>query len=481
MLRSLRNRRRRRALAAASTLLVLALVSVPARRACALIRGGEGNAPVGDPGWPRGAAVIFNNAARVAWWEGPPFGGGQWVAEFRGDARTLSAVLAEFAKLDVKNKRVTVHDGVGHSFWLNPNREPAKEAGARIDWSFMVWQPAKWEALGRLSADLNPTDPRDAGKGPPSHLEVYAGGNVRWPDVKVPEGLDVTDERLEAHGFTAADRTVLEGTVTDLASRQPVAARVRLERIEPQAKGGYRYTLAAEARADGQGRWVLKQAPAGWVRVVVEADGYVPRVVGYAQLDGQPGWQSYDAGLARASAVAGRVTDDDGRPLAGVEVRLQNVAPEAGGRYESPAEYVCKTDAEGRFRTGAVPAGRATVWVHKPGYCRPGLGLDIKTPAEDVALAMGKSARVRVTVHFAGGVRPEGYFVRLTPEGGEAVGKWSGSSTIDAEDRATFADVPPGRYVVQGQPNPSSADERTRPLAVELKGGQDVEVTLPAR
>lgn len=200
----------------------------------------------------------------MAYWEGPPFGGGQWHAECRGDARALNAVLAEFARLDVKTKRVVIHDGVGRSFWLNPNREPAKQAAARIDWVFMVWRPASWERLRQLPGDLNPIDSRETDKGPPVQIDVYTGGNLRWSDVTVPDGLQITDERLEAHGFTQADGNVLEGRALDLASRQPVAARMRLQRIDTQSKGGYQYTAVAEAAADEQGRWVLKHAPAGW-------------------------------------------------------------------------------------------------------------------------------------------------------------------------------------------------------------------------
>ena len=43
----------------------------------------------------------------------------------------------------------------------------------------------------------------------------------------VPEGIEVIDQRLVAHGFTAEDGVVLEGKVTDLATRQPIAATVQ--------------------------------------------------------------------------------------------------------------------------------------------------------------------------------------------------------------------------------------------------------------
>ena len=49
----------------------------------------------------------------------------------KGDTKTFNAVLADFAKLDVKNKRIVVHDGEGKSFWLNPNRRGEKADAAK--------------------------------------------------------------------------------------------------------------------------------------------------------------------------------------------------------------------------------------------------------------------------------------------------------------------------------------------------------------
>src|SRR5215468_1049816 len=102
------HRRSRLTVAAATGLLAATILAVPFRSASALITGGEGNKPIADPGWPKGAAVIFNHPARVAWWEGPPFGGGQWHAECRGDVKSLNAILTGLARMDGKNKRVFV-------------------------------------------------------------------------------------------------------------------------------------------------------------------------------------------------------------------------------------------------------------------------------------------------------------------------------------------------------------------------------------
>ena len=460
-------------------LLAAVLIAVPSQEALALIVGGEGNKPIMDPGWPKGAAGIFNTPARIAWWEGPPFGGGNWHAECRGDAKAFSAILADFAKLDVKSKRVIVHDGVGNSFWLNPNSQAENREAARMDWSFSVWVPANWDRLRKLPPDLQRIDPKDAENGPPAQIDVHTGGNIKWADVVVPKGITVVDNRLEAHGFTTADGVVLEGKVIDLATKKPIAAKARLERIEPQ-KGGYRYTKITEVTADAEGRWVMKKTPTEWLRVVIDAEGYVPRVAGHAKFEGQPRWQEYSTGLARPAVVAGRVVDDAGKPLAEVEVRFGDVTS-AGARYESPAEPTLKTDKDGSFRTEQLPVGKAAIWLHKPGYIRPGLGLAITTPKKDVELKMTKSARVEVVVDFAGKERPKGYIVNIKPEGGEKVGSYGGSGNINDKNVIAFENVPPGRYLFSGRPNPGSDDQETDAILLELKGGDAAKVVLQAK
>lgn len=462
----------------AARLLLAVLAFALPREAFALITGGTGNTPLRDPGWPTGAAGVFNHTGRLAWWEGPPFGGGQWHAECRGDVRALSAVLAEFARIDVKSRRIVVHDGAGHSFWLAPNNEPEKLAGAKIDWAFTVWQPATWEQLHKLPVDLNPTDPRDTA--PPAQIDVYTAG-IDWAGVTVPAGVEVVDQRLVAHGFTAADGAVIEGTVTDLETGRPLAATMRLQRVEPQEKGGYLYPVVAEARADAQGRWVLKQAPAGWVRVVVEAEGFVPRVAGHARLDDQPRWQAYDIGLARSALVSGRVVDESGTGMADVAVRLGNVQAASGGKYDSPSADEFKTDAEGRFRAEPVPAGTASIWVHKPGYSGPGLGRPVRAPQANVEIRMMRAASVRVTVAFTGKNRPEDYMVTIKPEGGDVVGSYGGSGSLDPKNQMVFEILPPGRYFLTGRPNPGSDAEETEPVTLDLQGGQAAEVTLRAK
>ena len=447
--------------------------------AWALIVGGEGNDPMHDPGWPKGAAAVFNTQSRVAFWEGPPFGGGQYHAECRGDTEAFQRVLDEFAKIDNPFIRVVLHDGVGKSFWLNTNQEKEKAEKAKVDWIFMVWQPERRNMQRRLPVGISAI-----GKHEPAiiaQLDVYTGGSIHWKDVVVPEGIEVIDQRLETHGFTTADGTVLEGTVIDIATRKPLKASLILQRIEPQKQGGYAYTNLVEVASDSDGHWTLKNAPQEWCRLLLTADGYAPRVIGYGKYDDQPHWSEHNSGLSKPGIVTGRVVDSDGQPLADVDVRIDAIEVKSAGAYESLSDSTIKTDAEGRFSFEVLPLGTAKVRVHKPGYIGHGMGNKIEIPASDLKLEMQLAAKLRVSIDFSETKRAGGYLVHIEPEGGEQVGKWSGDGDINANNEFICENIPQGRYVVTSRPNPGSTDQQTDPITVDLKGGATTEVTIKSK
>ncbi len=453
--------------------------------AFALITGGEGNTPITDPGWPKGAAAVFNSPNRIAWWEGPPFGGGQYHAECRGNTAAFQKALEDFATIKSEKKRLIIHDGEGASFWLNTNSDPEKKAAAVIDWAFVIWVPENFQRLQEMPARFRQNG-KKGDTGPVPQLDVYVGGRIIWADVEVPKGIEVDDQRLEAHGFKVSDGTVAEGTVVSAMDQKPIAASVRLERIEPQPIGGYHYEPVETKTADEKGHWVFRKIPAGWFRLVVEAEGYAPRVAGHLRPDGEPHWQAYDTSLARSGSVAGRVVDAEGQPLEEVTVRISDFAVKgAEGAEESysgfDAETELKTDADGRFRTDRVPQGNASVWVYKKGYCRPGLGLKIGIPSDDVNLTMIRSSLIKVTVDFGGVKGPPGYLVEITPEGGNKVGSWGGSGNINELSQIEFKEVPPGKYHLKGRPNPGSEREESATVTVDLKGGETVEVKIEAK
>lgn len=451
-----------------------------APHARALIVGGKGNEPVRDPGWPEGAAAIFNHEGRVAWWEGPPFGGGQYHAECRGDAETLNEVLVTFAQLKTASRRLVVEDGVGHSFWLNPNKAEDQRQQAEIDWQVMVWVPENWQRLSKLPPDLNPTDKND--QGPPAVITVYTGGRIRWDRVQVPEGIQVIDNRMEAHGYSVVDGNVLEGTLAAIETGEPLAGRVQLRPIGTSAGDANEAQASVESVADAEGKWAIKNAPAGRFQVVAYAEGYVPRTVGYVSTDDQPSYTSFECELAKPSNIRGRIVDDQGTPLKDASVRLANFVAGKGQRYKPFGDYVVETDAQGAFELANVPIGNATLHCAKDGYFRAGLGDAVTVPQrETIELVMSLASRIEITVLFRSPNPPVDYLVKMSPQGGPAVGKWSGSARIDNQSQVVFRNVPPGEYVVVGHPNPTGADEKTPPITVDLVGGQTHEVTITAK
>lgn len=458
--------------------LIGALAFAAHTSAFALIEGGTGNQTLADPGWPKGAVAIFNHPGRVAWWTGPPFGGGQWHADCRGDVKALNAVLKDFGQLDVKMKRIVVHDGAGHSFWLAPNREPEKLKAAEVDWVFMVWVPLVWEQLRKLPAELNPTGVGETS--PPSQIDVFTK-NLRWSDVVVPPGIEIVDERLEAHGFAVTDGRVLEGKVTDIVTNQPLAATVRLQRMDRQVPGGDPYPVVASAKTDASGRWFIKHAPTDRIRVVVDAEGFAPRVAGYSQRDTQPGWSRNNTGLVRALPVSGHVLDDNGKPLADAEVTVASLQSADAGRYESPEPLTKRTGIDGKFVIAGVPIGRGTLRAFKTDYCQPSARTEVTATERQVTIKLVRAAKVIVTVDFGVKARVGDFLVEIEPEGGNRIGSYGGSGNINAKQQITFDYVPPGRYVLSGQPNPGSVNERTQKVMVELKGGDKPEITLKAK
>ena len=235
--------------------------------------------------------------------------------------------------------------------------------------------------------------------------------------------------------------------------------------------------------ADRQGHWVMKQVPQGRYQLVADKEGYVPCFVDYPTIDGEFGWHQFSCGLAPASTLSGRVTDEAGKPVADVAVRLSDVMPAGStGGYRLLNESLGKTAADGRFQSDQVPAGKARIGLHKAGYILP----RIRSPNLD----SGERPRLQI-----GAIRTDSRHCRVSWRRASAglsgrnrcgrrtrVGQWGGSGDIDQQNQIVFSDMPPGRYILQGHPNPFtiSRDKRSKPVTIDVKGGQSAEITLSA-
>lgn len=162
------------------------------------------------------------------------------------------------------------------------------------------------------------------------------------------------------------DAVELRGTVTDAASKQPVAGAVL--RIATAGRDAPGFVTSAASREDGTFALFV---PKGAAREVeVRAEGYAPwpaaqdvgRVLG--SLKGLASGTApvvLAVPLAAGGGVAGRVEREGTRePLAGIVLRLR------AARGAGLAEAV--TDADGAYAVAHLNPGRYTVEVASPGW-----------------------------------------------------------------------------------------------------------------
>jgi hypothetical protein len=182
------------------TALVIGLLIVV--RANATIISGTGG-PTYTNGWPEGAAAVSNLKSCVGWWEGPPFGGGEWHIQFRGDTEALNEALTNFAAIKSPVLDLVIHDGPKHDQFLELDKQSLPVTDSRVDWSFFFWIPKSWNNIYNSTNAawikvLKENDP-DFGKPMPApRLDIYIGdGGVDLEKIKIPGNLHVRDERKQ--------------------------------------------------------------------------------------------------------------------------------------------------------------------------------------------------------------------------------------------------------------------------------------------
>jgi hypothetical protein len=95
--------------------------------------------------------------------------------------------------------------------------------------------------------------------------------------------------------------------------------------------------LLASARTDSTGFFEVAAPESGFYRLVVRAEGYLPMELPLAPLVGD--LEIEPAMMTRASPLEVRVVGREGRPLAGVEVRLTSQDPWGASQYDRPERW----------------------------------------------------------------------------------------------------------------------------------------------
>ncbi len=458
----------------------------------ALIMTGKGNDPVNDAGWPAGALAVANLKSRIGWWEGPPFGGGNWNFQYRGDTASFTEALAAFAAIRTPVLELVIHDDSGESPFLKD--EAKADADTQYDWSFSVWVPANWHRLYNnpksfFGADQpqfrQPVDP------PRLDLHLRAGG-VDFSKIKIPPNIRVKDERASAVGLKVEGGAMVRAEFFDMATGKPISgAHLIVARLpEGKANKADAYDTIADTVSDADGRALAEKISAGNVRISVTAAGYAPRLLGYDQL-GERSFRTYSVSLAKASSQSGIVVDADGKPVKGVQVRADSLIALDGRGYpppDSPNPRSTLTDETGRFTLAGLPAGHATLNARADGYYFGDIFTlhEIPAPAE-IRLKVSRACKVHVAVTDKAG-KPLSTFenatvmVEIHPKDGAGIGKWSGSGNVAPDGTIDFTGMPAGEYRLTTRPNPgSTARDYASEKLVTLTPGANVTVTMAYR
>ncbi len=156
---------------------------------------------------------------------------------------------------------------------------------------------------------------------------------------------------------------VIAGSVVDANSNKPVRrANVVLSTVEARPQDALAWT-------DGDGRFSFGYLPAGSYQLRVSKDGYQAAIYGtetprrpasIIQLANDEVRNDFIFRLKPPTSISGVVLDEDGDPLAGVEVTLMTPGFERHKRKLLRGARTT-TDSNGRYRLTAVAPGRYAV------------------------------------------------------------------------------------------------------------------------
>jgi uncharacterized GH25 family protein len=463
--------------------LALVLILFIAAPAPALIMIKKGNDPVSDMGWPAGALALANLKSRLLMWEGPPFGGGQSNFVYRGDTDALNEALKLFGAVRAPVLQLVIHEGPQDSPFLKDDKDP--KADTRYDWSFTVWNPESWHRLfndprttfmSRAENFRNPVDP--------PRFDVYVTAKIDWTKVKVPANVRVEDQRKPG-GAKLGDGATVAGDVFDMATGKPIAgAKVS---VETAVDNGEKWEDVASNTADADGRFEVSKIPAGNYTIVVTADGYAPRTVGYELLkDGNA--RKLVVELVTAAKLTGTVTDTNNKPLPNVKVRADSMAIDGRG-YAPRAASEATTDAQGRFTLADLPRGYAVLFAHAEGLHQVdnmmkilSVGERFTRNAEPLVIRMAGTGTVRGRVTNAVGGPPAADTHVHIGVPNEKVGDWGGATQIKPDGTFEFENVPPATYFVST--DPLLPGVRHAPGTIEeitVTAGKTTDVTLTTK
>ena len=264
------------------------------------------------------------------------------------------------------------------------------------------------------------------------------------------------------------------------------------------------------------GRYEIKDLPAGRYTVRVQRSGYLPLQYGQRrpleagkplQLGDKQAAENIDFTLPRTGVISGRITDELGEPIANVTVYAMRSMWFEGQRKLVPASGPrTVTDDDGEYRMrGLNPAtyyvmavsndtwtqsagDRQDVMSYAPTY-HPGatlasearavaVGVGQRLSSVDIALVPGRAARLAGIARDSQGRPLQNVFVEQSFRGpGGASFSSIGNPSVNPDGTFVIRNVPPGEYALDASAI-GSAESVRYPIVVT---GEDVDgITLTA-
>ncbi|WP_163995680.1 carboxypeptidase-like regulatory domain-containing protein [Pyxidicoccus caerfyrddinensis] len=251
------------------------------------------------------------------------------------------------------------------------------------------------------------------------------------------------------------------GTVRDDTQRPIAGARVSLH---PEG----RYERYWHGVTGMDGRYELGPLAPGDYSFTLTAPRHV-------DLDGEErpvGAGEVDFTLERATSVEGRLVDDTGKPVPGIELALRG--PGEGDEEDfDPLFERTTSDVEGRFVLDAPTPGKARIDIDDDSFVPE--KHPVRLPSREVQVVLHRGTSVSGTVVDARGSPVSGTWVTLWKAG--ASGESPRGQGVDEQGRFALRGVPPGRYVVEAVLRAEGL-ERTASHTLEPRDGEQAEVTL---
>jgi hypothetical protein len=301
------------------------------------------------------------------------------------------------------------------------------------------------------------------------------------PQVAAPQAMPVRDTPARDASPDQQNTASISGRVTSLHANRPL----RRARVLVSGPG---LNPSRTVSTNSDGRFEIRDLPAGRFTLRVERTGYLPLAYGQKrpgepgkplELEARQSAENIDFALPRTGLISGRIVDELGDAMPSVNLWAMRVQYYQGERKLVPAGLAShgSTDDNGMYRLLGLPPGEFVVMAHTretwpldpnskellsyapsyyPGTATPAAAQRVKVAMGqevvgiDFALVPGRASRVSGTVVTAGGSPVANESVTLTMEilgpNGGAIFPSTNVARTGSDGTFTLANVQPGEY-----------------------------------